>query len=104
MPEVSVIIPTCNRPDKIPLTIASVVKQTFTDLEIIIVNDGEDDKVVQRAINKFKDKRINYLMNQRRKGANGARNTGFEKAKGRYIAFLDDDDIWYPDKYRVYSL
>jgi len=98
MPEVSVIIPTYNRADKIFSTITSVIKQTFTDIEIIIVNDGEDDKSVQDVIDKFDDKRIRLLRNQRKKGSNGARNTGLENANGKYIAFLDDDDSWYPDK------
>lgn len=98
MPKVSVVIPTYNRPDKIFSTIASVVKQTFTDIEIIVVNDSEDNKSVQDVIDKFDDKRIRVLRNKRTKGANGARNTGLENANGKYIAFLDDDDLWYPDK------
>jgi glycosyltransferase involved in cell wall biosynthesis len=98
MPEVSVIIPTCRRPDKVHSTIKSVVNQTFTDLEIIVVNDDEDDKPVKDLIDTLRDKRIHYFRNQRKKGPNGARNTGFDKANGRYIAFLDDDDIWYPHK------
>jgi glycosyltransferase involved in cell wall biosynthesis len=98
MPEVSVIIPTYNRHDMISSTIASVLKQTFTDLEIIIVNDSEDDKSLLNVINQFDDNRIHYLKNQRKKGANGARNTGYKNAKGKYIAFLDDDDRWHVDK------
>jgi len=98
MPKVSVVIPTCNRSDKVYFAIDSVVKQTFTDIEIIVVNDGEDDGSVQEVIDKFADRRVRYLRNQRKKGANGARNTGFLHAKGFYIAFLDDDDTWYPEK------
>ncbi len=98
MPEVSVIIPTYQRIDKISPTISSVLNQSFSDLEIIIVNDGEDDKSLLEILDNFNDHRIHYLRNQRKKGSNGTRNTGFHNANGRYIAFLDDDDIWYPDK------
>jgi glycosyltransferase involved in cell wall biosynthesis len=98
MPEVSVIIPTYNRHDIVSSTIESVIKQTFTDLEIIIVNDSEDDKSLLNVINQFDDNRIHCLKNQRKKGANGARNTGYQNAKGKYIAFLDDDDRWHVDK------
>lgn len=98
MSEVSVIIPTFKRPDKIHSTIESVVKQTFTDLEIIVVNDDEDDRSIKNIIDGFSDERIRYLKNKRRKGPNGARNTGFDNATGKFIAFLDDDDIWYSKK------
>src|SRR4030042_1203431 len=98
MPEVSVIIRTYHRIDKISPTISSVVNQTYSDLEIIIVNDGENDKPLLEILDNFNDHRIHYIRNQRKKGSNGARNTGFYNANGKYIAFLDDDDIWYPDK------
>jgi glycosyltransferase involved in cell wall biosynthesis len=98
MPEVSVIIPTFGRSNVIFSTIASVLKQTYTDIEILIVNDGEYDREIRYIIDIFADDRIHYLKNQRTKGANGARNTGFNNAKGKFIAFLDDDDIWYPQK------
>ena len=98
MVEVSVIVPTYNRLKKLPITINSILNQTFDDFEIIIVNDGEDEISVQKVISEFNDSRIHYLINQRKKGANGARNTGLEQAKGKFIAFLDDDDLWYPQK------
>lgn len=98
MPEVSVIIPTHNRNDRIISTVKSVISQTFTDFEIIIVNDGEDEQSLLDNLDRFHDRRIRFLKNRRKKGANGARNTGFQNAKGKYIAFLDDDDRWHPDK------
>ena len=98
MPEVSVIIPTYNRHHSIASTIESVMKQTFFDIEIIIVNDSKDEEQLLKLIGQLNDNRIFYLKNQRKKGANGARNTGFLNAKGKYIAFLDDDDRWHADK------
>jgi glycosyltransferase involved in cell wall biosynthesis len=98
MPEVSVIIPTFGRSHMIFTTIESVVKQTYSDLEILVVNDGECDREIRDIIDLFADNRIHYLRNHSKKGANGARNTGFKNAKGNFIAFLDDDDIWYPQK------
>ena len=97
-PFVTVVIPTYYRPKKLSFTIHSVLKQTFENIEIIVVNDGEDELLVKKVIEEFNDKRIRYLKNQKTKGANGARNTGLENSKGKYIAFLDDDDLWYPHK------
>ena len=98
MPKISVVIPTHNRPCRLLKTINSVAKQTFEDIEIIVVNDNEDEKAVKRIISEINDKRVYYLRNQRKKGANGARNTGLNSARGEFIAFLDDDDIWYKKK------
>jgi glycosyltransferase involved in cell wall biosynthesis len=97
-PKVSVIIPTYNRKEEIVPTLKSVLNQNFASFEVIVVNDNEDEKVVLNILNQLSDDRIKYLKNQRRKGANGARNTGLENARGKYVAFLDDDDLWNMDK------
>ena len=98
MPKVSVVIPTYNRPDTLERAIKSVVGQTRADIEILVVNDSPDEAPVLDVIGRFKDSRIRYFRNERTKGGNGARNTGILKAKEEYIAFLDDDDEWMPEK------
>lgn len=97
MPKVSVIIPTYNRPHLISRAIQSVLNQTFQDFEIIVVDDG----VIKRSesvIKNFDDKRIIYLQHDKTKGAGAARNTGIKQSKGEFLAFLDDDDEWLPEK------
>jgi len=93
---VSIIIPTYKRPDLLKKAITSVLIQKDVSFEIIVVNDFNDD--LKPLINSFNDVRINLLFNNRKKGANGARNTGILNSNGDYIAFLDDDDEWLPNK------
>ena len=95
---VSVIIPTYNRPQSLSRAIKSVLVQTHKNYEILVINDSDDEKPVLEVIENFNDNRIKYFNNERVKGGNGARNTGIIKSKGEYIAFLDDDDEWLPDK------
>jgi glycosyltransferase involved in cell wall biosynthesis len=87
MPQVSVIIPTRDRPDFLAEAIASVLLQTQSDLELIVVNDGEHLPFLTQ------DHRVKRLDNHGR-GAVSARNLGLAQASGNYIAFLDDDDTW----------
>jgi glycosyltransferase involved in cell wall biosynthesis len=87
MPQFTVIIPTRNRPHYLDHAIQSVLDQTCTDFELLIVNDGED------AVRGGEDRRIRVLDNKTR-GAVAARNLGIAEARGEYIAFLDDDDVW----------
>lgn len=89
---VSVIIPAYNQSKYIRETIDSVLKQTYNNVEIIVVNDGSTDdtlKILQEYGNKIK------IINQKNKGLAGARNSGIREAKGDYLAFLDSDDLWY---------
>jgi len=88
----SVVIPLFNKEKYIIKTLNSVFQQTFSDFEIIIVDDGSTDRSIT-IINEIEDERlkINYQKNQ---GASAARNKGIKLAKGRYIALLDADDIW----------
>lgn len=92
---ISIIIPLYNKEHFIAQTLNSVLNQTYTDFEVIIVNDGSTDKSVDIVLG-FNDKRIN-IVNQVNKGVSAARNTGIKLAKGDYIAFLDADDEWHPE-------
>jgi len=94
---ISVIIPTYNRAHIIAKSIKSVLNQTITPLEIIIVDDHSTDNT-RDIIKSFNHPSIKYVMNTFSKGANGARNTGIMLAKGKYIAFQDSDDLWRPTK------
>jgi glycosyltransferase involved in cell wall biosynthesis len=96
-PRVSVIIPTYNHRDFIPNTLESVFSQTFEDYEIIMVNDGSPDKVGEYLRPLAEAGRINYIE-QANQGQAAARNRGLAAARGEFVAFLDDDDMWQPDK------
>lgn len=95
MPQISVIIPLFNKEDFIENTLESVKAQTFSDFEIVIVNDGSTDNSV-KIVENFTDNRIK-IFHTENKGVSSARNFGIEKASGKYIAFLDADDIWKND-------
>lgn len=98
-PIVSVIIPTYNRAHLVGRAIESVLNQTYQGFELIIIDDGSKDNTVE-VINKFqqKDNRIIYLKHDKNKGGSAARNTGIKASRGEYIAFLDSDDEWLPEK------
>lgn len=91
---ISIIIPTYNRSNKIERTLNSVLNQTYKNLECIVVDDfsTDDTKYVISVISK-QDNRIRYVVNERLKGAQGARNTGILKASGSLIVLFDSDDI-----------
>jgi glycosyltransferase involved in cell wall biosynthesis len=97
MPLISVIIPTRHRAKLVLRAIDSVVNQTFRDLELIVVVDGPDDETVA-AVRSVSDPRLRMVINPRSLTAAGARNVGADLAIGDWIAFLDDDDEWLPDK------
>jgi len=94
-PIISVIVPTHNRPDMLKETIQSILDQTFQNFEIIVVNDAGRD--VSTVVKAFNSPKISYLSHETNKGLAGARNTGIKAARGKYIAYLDDDDIFYPE-------
>jgi glycosyltransferase involved in cell wall biosynthesis len=94
---ISVIVPTYNRADLISETIESILNQTYKNFELIIVDDGSTDNT-EEVIRKFKDSRIKYIKTDNWGGPARPRNIGIKKAKGEYIAFCDDDDIWLPEK------
>jgi glycosyltransferase involved in cell wall biosynthesis len=97
IPQVSVIIPTCNRPGSLPTAIRSVLDQSFSDFELIIIDDASDESV-NDIVKACDDDRVRWIRNERRRGAAAARNTGIRKTGGEFVAFLDDDDEWYPEK------
>ena len=94
---ISVIVPTYNRADFVGETIESILNQTYKNFELIIVDDGSTDNT-EEVIRKFKDSRIKYIKTDNWGGPARPRNTGIKKAKGEYIAFCDDDDMWLPEK------
>ena len=98
----SVVMPTYNRADKINKTIESVLNQSFTEFEFIIIDDGSTDHT-DEIVKKYmqKDKRVKYIKNDNWGGPARPRNVGIKKSTGVYVAFLDDDDIWYNNKLEI---
>lgn len=93
---VSVVIPVYKVERYIAATIQSVLEQTYTNFELLIVNDGSPDRSVE-ICQQFTDNRIK-IIHQENSGVCAARNTGILNAKGKYVAFLDGDDLWLPEK------
>lgn len=95
MPEVSVIIPTYNSSHYVTEAIDSVLRQTFRDFEIIVIDDGSTDDT-QSLMSRYGSP-VRYIR-QANGGVSHARNRGIEESRGRYVAFLDADDTWLPNK------
>ncbi|WP_026734376.1 glycosyltransferase [Fischerella sp. PCC 9605] len=96
-PLVSAIVPTYNRADLISYTLDSAIKQSYKNLEIIVIDDGSVDNT-EEVVKAIGDPRIRYIRHPSNRGGSAARNTGIEGARGKYIAFLDSDDLWAPEK------
>jgi glycosyltransferase involved in cell wall biosynthesis len=96
-PLVSAVICTYRRAHLVTRAIKSVQEQSYKNIEIIVVDDASPDNT-REVISQINDSRIRYIRHQTNKGLPAARNTGIREAKGEYIAFLDDDDEWLPDK------
>jgi glycosyltransferase involved in cell wall biosynthesis len=96
-PKVSVIVPTYNRADLLPQTLASVLSQSYGDFELLVVDDGSTDDTSQ-VIAAISDARVVSLRQEHSGLPAVGRNTGIRQAAGIYIAFLDSDDLWLPDK------
>ncbi len=96
MPTVTVVIPTYNAIDYLPTTLESALNQTFTDFEIVIIDDGSTDTTAQWLGN-LADARIKIIL-QTNQSVAVARNRGIAESQGKYIAFLDSDDLWEPTK------
>jgi glycosyltransferase involved in cell wall biosynthesis len=91
----TVIIPLYNKENFIENTLKSVFNQSFSDFEVLIINDGSTDKSEEKVLG-FKDTRIHYFYKENG-GVSTARNFGIEKAQSDYITFIDADDFWYPN-------
>ena len=94
---VSIIMPSYNTGGYIKNSIESVLAQTYENWELIIVDDCSTDDT-DSIVGQFSDKRIRYLKNEKNSGAAISRNYALREAKGRWIAFLDSDDLWLPEK------
>src|SRR3972149_7344928 len=95
-PMVSVIVPTYNRPDMLGDCLDSINGQTYSNLEVLVVNDGGQE-VEEIISNSNKGGNVRYIKHLANRGLAAARKSGIRAAEGKYIAYLDDDDIYYPD-------
>lgn len=102
---ITVITPTYKRHQYLKNAIDSVLAQTYTDFELIIIDDNLQESVernlTEKLVQEYSDSRIRYIKNEKNLGGAASRNVGIAMAKGDYIAFLDDDDIYLPERLRV---
>src|SRR4029453_16520954 len=98
MTGISVVIPTCGRPDSLAAALESVYAQSALPQEVIVVDDGgaAHTEATRAVVDPFRRRAARLVPNARAKGASGARNSGAEQARGELLAFLDDDDEWLP--------
>jgi len=103
-PLVSILVPTYNRKWLLPRTLDSLVKQSYKNIEIVLVNDAGED--VQEVVDKFNDPRIRYFQNEKNIGLAGTRNVALRNSTGMLISLLDDDDIYleYAIEFRLYMM
>lgn len=101
-PVVSVVMPVYNVERYVAEAIRSVLAQTFTDFELLIIDDGSQDGSIALC-REFTDPRIR-IVSQRNRGLAGARNTGIANARGRFVALLDSDDLWHPSKLQLHVI
>jgi glycosyltransferase involved in cell wall biosynthesis len=94
---ISVIVPTARRPELLMRAVRSILEQSTSDLEVIVVIDGPDPETM-KLLSSISDPRLRFLQNQRSLGSAEARNVGVKAAQGEWVAFLDDDDEWLSDK------
>ena len=100
---VSIIIPTYNGADKICAAVDSVLNQTYENIEVIVVDDNgegtENQRLTAKAMEKYRDNpKVQYLVHKVNKNGSAARNTGIRASKGEFLGFLDDDDLFLPEK------
>ena len=96
-PRISVVVPVYNRAALIERALRSVFAQTVQDFELIVVDDGSTDDL-EKTLERCRDPRLRLVHHERNRGAAAARNSGIREARGTYIAFLDSDDEWLPEK------
>jgi len=94
-PRYSIVVPTYNGAGTVEHTLSSCFAQTFENFEVIVVDDGSSDNTLE-VLDRISDPRL-VVVSQENAGPAAARNSGMQKAQGEYIAFLDSDDVWYPD-------
>jgi len=97
-PIISVIIPVYNRREKLERALVSVFEQTFSDFECIVVDDGSTDDCAELPL--LRERHLRFIRLPVRSGVSAARNIGVRHAQGTWIAFLDSDDEWFPEKLR----
>ena len=100
MTSVSVILPTYNRADFLKRSVESVLAQTYPHFELFIVNDGSSDCTEQTLSPYFQDSRVSYIFTKN-KGVSHARNFALPHTRGEWVAFLDSDDEWLPEKLKT---
>ena len=99
MANISIIVPVHNAKNYIETTVKSVLDQSCTDFELLLIEDAStDDTLSVMNVLAKKDERIRVIVNHGKHGAAAARNLGIAAAKGRYLCYIDADDIWMPDK------
>ena len=96
-PDISVIIPTHNRPDILKKTLQSIQNQTYKDFELIVVSNGFS-QANKEILASFEDPRFFYVEQENSGGPASPRNHGIRRARGKWLAFCDDDDLWHPEK------
>ena len=96
-PLISIVIPTFNRANVIHIPLESIFNQTYTNFDVIVVDDASTDNT-EEVVERFDDPRISYIRHSKNLKGSVARNTGIKSAKGEYVAFLDSDDAWVPKK------
>ena len=99
MPEVTVFIPTYNRAHFLPDAVDSILRQTFADFELLIIDDGSTDDTLN-VLERYRDRRLRVISNPGNLGSPKTRNRGLDLAEGRFIAMLDSDDAAHPDRLR----
>ena len=96
-PRVSVVVPTHNRSDLLSVTLRSVLRQRDVDLEVIVVDEASTDDTTA-MLGRLADSRVRTIRHETPRGVSTARNRGAREARGEWVAFIDDDDLWAPDK------
>ena len=96
MPLVSVVVPSYNRAALLQRTLRAILAQQITDLEVVVVDDGSTDETARTLA--AADPRVAVIRHQQPAGVSAARNRGIAAARGEWIAFCDDDDLWSPHK------
>ena len=97
---VSIILPTYNRAHRVGKAIESVLAQTYTDFELLVIDDGSTDETEQ-VVTGYRDKRVHYYRMAENGGQSKARNCGMQLAQYDYLAFEDSDDLWRPGKLEI---